>query len=113
MKLVQVLRLPVWQQTRVVAGATGLEHEVRWVHMVDHPDLLPWVQAGQLLLTTVYTWPREEEGQRALIRALVSLNLTGVGLAVRGFIDLFPEAVFHWAIPVHIPVLEIPSDLPI
>jgi PucR family transcriptional regulator, purine catabolism regulatory protein len=62
MKLVQVLRLPVWQQTRVVAGATGLEHEVRWVHMVDHPDLLPWVQAGQLLLTTGYTWPREEEG---------------------------------------------------
>jgi len=112
MKLVQVLRLPVWQQTRVVAGATGLEHEVRWVHMVDHPDLLPWVQAGQLLLTTGYTWPREEEGQRALIRALGSRNLAGVGLAVPHFFDHFPEAVCDEANQVHIPLLEIPWDLP-
>ncbi|MFC4524272.1 PucR family transcriptional regulator ligand-binding domain-containing protein [Cupriavidus pinatubonensis] len=38
-----------------MAGHAGLTNEIRWVHMVDHPDIVAWVQRGQLLLSTGYT----------------------------------------------------------
>ena len=112
MKLVEVLTLPVWQQTCVVAGIPGLEHEVRWVHMVDHPDILPWVRPGHLLLTTGYAWPRAEEEQRTLIHALGSRSLAGIGLAVPHFFDHFSQAACDEANQVHVPLLEIPWDVP-
>src|SRR5579862_5837588 len=92
MKLLEVLTLPVLEHSRVVAGQAGLEREVQWVHIVDLPDPLPWVQPGQLLLTTGYAWPREEAAQRALIRALAERNLAGVALAVPHFFEHFSQA---------------------
>jgi purine catabolism regulator len=112
MKLLEVLTLPVLEHSRVVAGQAGLEREVQWVHIVDLPDPLPWVQPGQLLLTTGYAWPREEAAQRTLIRALAERNLAGVALAVPHFFDHFSQAAHDEADQVALPLLEIPWDIP-
>ena len=53
MKLLEMLSLDVLERACVVAGAVGLERKVRWVHLVDLPDLLPWVRAGQFLSPVV------------------------------------------------------------
>lgn len=112
MKLLEALTLPVLGNTSVVAGLAGLEREVLWVHIVDLPDPLPWVHPGQLLLTTGYAWPREEEAQRALIRALAERNLAGVGLAVPHFFEHFSQAAHAEADRVALPLLEVPWDIP-
>jgi len=112
MKLLEALALPVLESTHVVAGLVGLERDVLWVHIVDLPDPLPWVRPGQLLLTTGYAWPREEEAQRALIRALAERNLAGVGLAVPHFFDHFSQAAHDEADRVALPLLEVPWDIP-
>lgn len=54
----------------MVAGLGGVDREVRWAHVVDIPDPLPWVSAGQLLLTTGFAWPTAAEEQRRLVRDL-------------------------------------------
>lgn len=112
MKLSDACNLTVLRKARVVAGAGGLNREVRWVHIVDMPDVLPWVRPGQLLLTTGYAWPREPEAQQALIRALAGKNLAGLGLAVPRFFDHFPQPFRDEADSLDFPLLEIPWEIP-
>lgn len=112
MKLTEILTLPLLEQVQVVAGAAGLEREVKWAHVIDIPDVLPWVQPGQFLLTTAFGWPRDEEAQRTLIRALAERDLACVGLAVPHFFEHFPVAVCAEAESLAFPLLEIPWNVP-
>lgn len=112
MRLEEAFRLTILGKTHVVAGAGGLSRDVRWVHIVDMPDLLPWVQAGQLLLTTGYAWPREDADQRALVRALANASLAGIGLAVPRFFEHFPPAFCDEAERLQLPLIEIPWEIP-
>jgi purine catabolism regulator len=112
MKLLDVLALDVLARTQIVAGLAGIGREVRWVHIVDLPDILPWVRPDQFLLTTGYAWPREEDAQRSLIRALAERNLAGVGMAVPQFFEHFSEVAHEEADRVALPLLEIPWDVP-
>ncbi|GCE23914.1 PucR family transcriptional regulator [Dictyobacter kobayashii] len=112
MKLQEVLSLPVLAGTRIVAGQSGLDRDVRWVHISDLPDMLPWVQAGQLVLTAGYAWPQNEDRQRELVHALATHGLSAIGLAVPHFFDHFSAAVREEANRVHLPLLEIPWNVP-
>jgi purine catabolism regulator len=111
-KLFDAHNLTVLRRARIVAGERGLNREVRWVHIVDMPDVLPWVRPGQLLLTTGYSWSREPEQQRALIRALAEKDLAGVGLAVPRFFEHFSETFRAEANSLDLPLLEIPWEIP-
>jgi purine catabolism regulator len=112
MNLNDVLALPVLEGAHVVAGHAGLGREIRWVHISDLPDMLPWVQAEQLVLTTGYAWPRGEDEQRELVHALSELNLSGIALAVPHFFEHFSAAACQEADRVHLPLIEIPWDVP-
>ncbi|MDX1991393.1 MAG: PucR family transcriptional regulator ligand-binding domain-containing protein [bacterium] len=112
MKLKDAFEFTVLGKTHLVAGKEGLGREIRWVHIVDMPDIVDWVSPGQLLLTTGYAWPRDEASQRALVRSLAAKNLAGVGLAVPRFFDHFPAAFCDEADQHTLPLLEIPWEIP-
>lgn len=111
MKLVQVLKLPSLQQARIVAGANGLDRTIRWVPIVDLPNPLPWVKAGDFLLSTGYGWPDDEEMLCDLIIQLSKRGLTGLGLAVPQYFDKIPQAVCKVADDLQFPLLEIPWEV--
>jgi purine catabolism regulator len=111
-KVADALASTVLHKSRLVAGQHGLGREIRWVHIVDMPDILPWVRAGQLLLTTGYAWPRDDVEQRALVRALAERELAAIGLAVPRFFDRFPRALCDEADRLDLPLLEIPWEIP-
>ena len=48
------LNLPALDGARVLAGATGLGRRVRYVNVMEVPDILDWVKPDELLLTTAY-----------------------------------------------------------
>ncbi|WP_223119790.1 PucR family transcriptional regulator [Salinicola corii] len=110
--LATALRETNLRHARVVAGERSLDRPLRWVHMVDHPDIVAWVREGQLLLTTGYHWPDEPAAERALIEALVKKELAGVALAVPRFLTAFPETSRRVAEALDFPLLEIPWDVP-
>lgn len=107
-----IMRLPTLAGARVVAGEAGLDRPVLWSHVVDMPDPSPWVPAGYFLLTTGYSWPREESGQRALIEALAAGGIAGVGLAVPRYVTSFSAAERETADRVFLPLVEIPFEIP-
>lgn len=112
MRLRDALALPALSRLRVVAGEPGLNRPVRWVHVVDIPDVRSWVRPGHLLLTTGYAWPRDEAGQKALIRDLNDCGLAGVAMAVPQFFERFPPPAVEQAEELGFPLLEVPWEIP-
>jgi PucR family transcriptional regulator, purine catabolism regulatory protein len=97
---------------KLVAGASGLEREVRWAHVIDMPDPAPWVRPGQLLLTTGFAWPQSEREQREQIGALTERGLAAMALAVPRYVDHFTSAAIAEADLRGLPLLEIPFEVP-
>lgn len=112
MDITTALESTVLRGARVVAGHAGLTNEIRWVHMVDHPDIAAWVQRGQLLLSTGYNWPQDKQKANQLIRDLHDRGLAGVVLAVPNFLEHFPSSSTLAANDVGLPLLEIDWDIP-
>ena len=88
----EALKLESLRAARVVAGADGLDRDLRWTHVVDLPDPAPWVRPGQLLLTTGLSWPRPNANQREQIRQLADKKLAAIALAVPRYLEKFPAA---------------------
>ena len=111
MKLDTAIRETVLREAEVVAGEENLQREITWVHMVDHPDIVNWVKAGELLLTTGYNWPNDAETSRRLVRELSEVGLAGVVLAVPRFREHFPDEAVEEARSVGLPLLELPWEV--
>ncbi|MBV8333347.1 MAG: PucR family transcriptional regulator ligand-binding domain-containing protein [Candidatus Eremiobacteraeota bacterium] len=107
-----MLRLEILHGCRLVAGEAGLDRPVLWSHVVDMPDPAPWVPSGYFLLTTGYSWPREERGQRELLEALAVRGVAGVGLAVPRYVEAFSAAEREVADRHFLPLVEIPFEIP-
>jgi len=112
MDISTALQSTVLRDATVVAGHAGLGNEVRWVHMVDHPEIAAWVKPGHLLLSTGFNWPREDGDGKRLICSLKDRELAGVVLAVPHFLEHFPESSVKAANEVGLPLLELPWEIP-
>jgi purine catabolism regulator len=96
----------------VAAGASGLDRAVRWVHVSELRDPTPWLEGGELLLTTGLGVGTSPAGQVAYTRRLASAGLAGLGFGVGLGFDAVPRAVLTVADRLDFPVLTIPYELP-
>jgi purine catabolism regulator len=112
MRVRDLLQLPIFGGTAVVAGASGLDRIVRWAHVVDVPNPAPWIAEGHLLLTTGYAWPREPASEEAQLDALAARGAAAVALAVPHYLARFSVAATARAERLGLPLLEIPWELP-
>ncbi|MDR5694635.1 MAG: PucR family transcriptional regulator ligand-binding domain-containing protein [Armatimonadota bacterium] len=107
----EALALEALRQVRVIAGHKGLDRKIRWVHIIDIPEILPWLRGGELLLTTGFGFPKDAATQISLIRALNEIQLAGVLFETGKFIQKVPPAVVKEADRVGLPILEAPYEV--
>jgi len=111
-RVADLLELPVLHGSRVVAGERGLDARIRWVHVVDLPDPLPWIDRGMLMLSTGIAWPRRDDELAELVRRLAEHGVAALGLAVPHYFSRFPDAMRAAADDVGLPLIEIPWEIP-
>ncbi len=112
MRVRELLRLEGFRDAVLVAGEAGGGNEVRWAHVVDMPEPAPWVDEGQLLLTTGYAWPADADEERVQLAALAARGVAGIGLAVPGYVERFSDAAKVQADRLRLPLIEIPWNVP-
>jgi purine catabolism regulator len=109
----QVAALPDLGLVVRTSGAP-LDREVRWVAVSEHADPTPWIEAGDLVLTTGMSLSGRATDARAYVHRLVGADVAGLGFG-------FGAGLSHPAVPptliaaaerAGLPLLEVPEPVP-
>ena len=103
--------IPILSKARVVAGSRGLDRTIRWTHIIDHPDVVPWVQEGHLLLTTAFSLMLHPEEQVGLIRSLNEKHLAGMMVNIGRYMLEIPTEMIEAAESVGFPLIALPWEV--
>ncbi|NUS15170.1 MAG: PucR family transcriptional regulator [Streptomyces sp.] len=97
----------------VLAGRDRLDSEVRWVHTSELDDPGPYLEGGELLLTTGLALDvGDPESLRGYVRRLTAARVVGLGFGVGVGHDSVPAALVEAAELSGLPLLEVPRRTP-
>lgn len=110
MKLEKILEKSIFSGAAVVAGHRGLNKEVQSVNMMDAPDIIDFLKAEQLLLTTAYSIKNRPEALLELVEQMAKQGCAGLGLKIQRFLKVIPEDVIELADHLEFPIIELPVE---
>ncbi|MEW2497065.1 PucR family transcriptional regulator [Streptomyces nodosus] len=97
----------------VRAGEDHLDVPVRWAHVSELADPVPYMEGGELLLITALKLDAEDPGaMRRYVKRLAGAGVVGLGFAVGVNYDEVPEALVNAAREEGLPLLEVPRRTP-
>ncbi|WP_369193466.1 PucR family transcriptional regulator [Streptomyces djakartensis] len=97
----------------VRAGGDRLDVPVRWAHVSELADPVPYMEGGELLLITALKLDAEDpEAMRRYVRRLAGAGVVGLGFAVGVNYEEIPEALVDAAEEEGLPLLEVPRRTP-
>lgn len=98
----------------LVAGRAGLDTRgpVRWAHISEIPDPTPWLEGGEILLTTGLGVRDNPDLQRRLVEGLDARGCPGLGFGLGVVEDSVPQAIVDAAEARGLPLFTVPYELP-
>ncbi|ALO96476.1 Regulatory protein [Streptomyces hygroscopicus subsp. limoneus] len=97
----------------VRAGEDRLDVPVRWAHVSELADPVPYMEGGELLLITALKLDAEDpEAMRRYVRRLVGAGVVGLGFAVGVNYEEIPDALVDACAREGLPLLEVPRRTP-
>ncbi|MEU7426940.1 PucR family transcriptional regulator [Streptomyces sp. NPDC040750] len=97
----------------VRAGEDRLDVPVRWAHVSELADPVPYMEGGELLLITALKLDAEDpEAMRRYVRRLADAGVVGLGFAIGVNYDEIPTALVDAAREADLPLLEVPRRTP-
>src|SRR5579859_859483 len=106
----EALALPALRNARVLAGAAGLGRAVRYVNVMEVPDIIDWVKPDELLLTTAYPLRDDRAGLVDLVPRLADRGLAGLAVKPARYLDAVPQVMLTAADRLGFPFLELPAE---
>jgi purine catabolism regulator len=96
----------------LLAGEQNAGRPIRWVHVSELDDPTPWLQGGELLLTTGMGIGTTGAKQRAYVGRLADAGLAGLGFGLGFSHDQVPKAMLAEAEEAEFPLFEVPYPTP-
>lgn len=97
----------------VRAGEDRLDVPVRWAHVSELADPVPYMEGGELLLVTALKLDAEDpEAMARYVKRLVGAGVVGLGFAVGVNYEEIPKALVDAAEQEGLPLLEVPRRTP-
>ena len=111
MKLNDLLKLPVFDETMIAAGANGLNREVYTVNMMDAPDIISYLKPNELLITTAFHLKDDLTALLELIRVMSAQGCAALGIKSKRYLGGIPQSAVQLADELNLPLLELPSNI--
>jgi PucR family transcriptional regulator, purine catabolism regulatory protein len=111
MTVTEVLAHPVLDGAQVLAGHAGLQRRVERLNVMEMPDILPWVEAHELLLTSGYPLREHPERLARLVADLDGRGLAALGVRVGRYLDELPTGLLAEADRRGFPVIAVPAQV--
>ncbi|MFD0659156.1 PucR family transcriptional regulator ligand-binding domain-containing protein [Thermocatellispora tengchongensis] len=97
---------------RVLAGAERMDRPVRWVAVSELEDPTPFLEGGELVLTTGMRLRDDEAAAVPYVARLVGREVTGIGFGVGLGHEEVPATLVRAAADAGLPLVEVPRDTP-
>lgn len=97
---------------RRVTVAPSLDRPLRWVAVSEQTDPSPWIEPGDLVLTTGMTLTDDADDCSAYVERLVHAEAAGIGFGVGLHHVRIPEALVEAAERAGLPVVEVGEPVP-
>ncbi|NGQ97071.1 PucR family transcriptional regulator [Brevibacillus sp. SYP-B805] len=107
----EALQLPDMVQTRLVAGANGLDNQIRWVTIVEVLEDASRLMEGEFLITTGFGLEGDPVKLKRFIPSLAERKLSGVALHTGFYLREIPPILIETADRYHLPLIEIPVEM--
>lgn len=108
----QALKLPVFNNAKVIAGKRGLDAAIRRIHVVDIPDAEYHVYGqGLLLFTSGYGVKDNPAEQAALVPKLVASGAVGMVFSLGWSFEAVPEVMRLAAEKAGFPIITVPHEV--
>lgn len=110
MMLSELLEIPVFSNSQLVAGQQGVNRMVHSVNMMDAPDIIDFLKPNELLITTAYAIKDQPERLKSLVAHMAEAGCAGLAIKTKRFLDEIPASVIKTADHLHFPLIELPLD---
>ncbi|MFC7439805.1 PucR family transcriptional regulator [Laceyella putida] len=101
----EMLKRPLFQKAKVIAGQGGLNRAVRWVHVLEIMDGSSYVKGGELVLMTGVGLGEEKELKLDYVRELVESKVAALSIEMVHDFVVIPDAVKQFADEQQFPIL--------
>lgn len=109
----QLLTMPELKDLKLVAGSSGTYKIVRWVHVVETPDLLKYVQSDELIILTGMGVLNNPSDFVELIEGLIEKNAAGLILNVGKYFERVPDEIKRIGDENEFAIMELPWEVSI
>ncbi|HWJ79096.1 MAG TPA: PucR family transcriptional regulator [Niallia sp.] len=110
MKLMNILKNPIFHDVKVIAGHKGLTNEIKNITMMDAPDIVEYLNANDFLVTTAYHLKEHPQNLLQLINSMYEQECAALGIKTKRFLHEIPQEVIDFANEHNFPLLEIPLE---
>jgi purine catabolism regulator len=96
----------------VLGGASGLYHQATWAHVCELEDPVPWLEGGEVLMTTGMAIPAAKDRQLGYLRRLIGRRVAALAISADMHAPpLHPEMLAE-ADAGELPVLSVSIEVP-
>ena len=108
----KLLKLPVFQRSEVIAGNEGLGRPVRYVDVVEVPDVSSWINSDDVFfMTTAYAFRENMDALKNFLQTLVMHKAAGLGIKLGRFLHELPQEFCLYAEQHAFPLILLPLEL--
>jgi sugar diacid utilization regulator len=107
----QLISLPYLQNLKLVGGGKGIYRIIRWVHIMETPDLVVFVQNNELIILTGVGILDNKESFIELLKGLIEKKAAGLIVNVGKYLKQVPEYIKELADDNDFPIFELPWEV--
>ncbi|WP_408007421.1 PucR family transcriptional regulator [Pseudalkalibacillus sp. A8] len=93
-----------FEKTEVIAGAEGLTRQVKWVHVVEVPNIRKLLNGNELILSTGVVWKDNHALLVDFLEQLIDCGAAGLCIEIGTYTDSIPDEVIkladHYCFPI-------------
>lgn len=107
----ELLRLPELKEAHVLVGAEGLNRIVKYIDVIEVPDIVDWAKEGTVYLTTAYPFVDSPALFAQTVQGLADREVAALMLKLGRFIEEIPQEVYQIAHTEQLPIIVLPTDM--
>lgn len=103
-RIVDVLKRPMFQAAHIVAGTDGLDRPVAWIHVGEIPNLGDFLRGEELVLATGVVLT-DHRIRIQYLQGIIQAHASGLVLELGGYLQTVPDDMIAMANQCHFPII--------